>query len=159
VWVHGGDLAALAVPPIGPPTDLLTNESPGLARAWHPVALSADVAAVSTVELLGRTWALSKVDGVLVADPVPYGIQERWGLVWLAPEEPSVDLFDDIDDFGYVGAWLPPARTGAPAGFVADNFLDVAHFPFVHAGTFGAGEEKLVPPYEVTAEPGGCRSV
>jgi phenylpropionate dioxygenase-like ring-hydroxylating dioxygenase large terminal subunit len=58
-----------------------------------------------------------------------------------------------------VGAWLPPARTGAPAGFVADNFLDVAHFPFVHAGTFGAGEEKAVPPYEVVTEPAGCRSV
>jgi phenylpropionate dioxygenase-like ring-hydroxylating dioxygenase large terminal subunit len=42
---------------------------------------------------------------------------------------------------------------------VADNFLDVAHFPFVHAGTFGAAEEKVVPRYEVTLEPWGCRSV
>jgi phenylpropionate dioxygenase-like ring-hydroxylating dioxygenase large terminal subunit len=42
---------------------------------------------------------------------------------------------------------------------VADNFLDVAHFPFVHAGTFGAAEEKTVPRYAVTSEPWGCRSV
>jgi len=82
-------------------------------------------------------------------------------LVWLAPEAPVVDLFDDPDaeDARYVGAWLPPVPTGANAGFVADNFLDVAHFPFVHAGTFGAGEEKVVPGYEVVDEPWGFRSV
>jgi phenylpropionate dioxygenase-like ring-hydroxylating dioxygenase large terminal subunit len=157
VWVHGDDVAALAAPP----ADLLTNESPGLAAAWHPVGLTADLPAVSTVELLGRTWALSRVDGRMRADPAPYGLRERWGLVWLAPEEPRTDLFTDpdADDAAYVGAWLPPAHTGAPAGFAADNFLDVAHFPFVHAGTFGAGEEKVVPPYEVTTGPHGCRSV
>ena len=25
-----------------------------------------------------------------------------------------------------------------------DNFLDFTHFPFIHAGTFGAGEDALV---------------
>ena len=61
-------------------------------------------------------------------------------------EQPLTGLFDDPDaeDREYAGAWLPPVRTAAPAGCVADNFLDVAHFPFVHAGTFGAGEEKTV---------------
>ena len=58
------------------------------------------------------------------------------GLVWVAPEAPRTGLFDDPDteDGAYVGAWLPPARTTVSAGMVADNFLDVAHFPFVHAG-------------------------
>jgi phenylpropionate dioxygenase-like ring-hydroxylating dioxygenase large terminal subunit len=65
----------------------------------------------------------------------------------------------DEDDRDYVGAWLPPVRTPASAGVVADNFLDVAHFPFVHAKTFGAPEEKVVERYEVTAEEFGCRSV
>jgi phenylpropionate dioxygenase-like ring-hydroxylating dioxygenase large terminal subunit len=158
VWVHAGDLARVA--PL--PNDLLTNESPGLRRAWHPVALSAEVtAAPLTVRLLGGAWTLSRTGGALRADPPPCRMDERWGLVWLAPDEPRADLFTDPDaeDAGYVGAWLPPARTPAPAGFVADNFLDVAHFPFVHAGTFGAGEEKAVPPYEVSTEPSGCRSV
>jgi phenylpropionate dioxygenase-like ring-hydroxylating dioxygenase large terminal subunit len=95
------------------------------------------------------------------AHPAPYGLRARWGVLWLAPQAPVVDLFDepDAEDAGYVGAWLPPVHTGAPAGFVADNFLDVAHFPFVHAGTFGAGEEKAVSPYQVIDEPDGCRSV
>ena len=37
--------------------------------------------------------------------------------------------------------------TSGAAGLFADNFLDVAHFPFVHAATFGAGEERTVPSY------------
>ena len=35
---------------------------------------------------------------------------------------------------------------------MADNFLDVAHFPFVHAGTFGAGEAAEVPQYAVARD-------
>jgi phenylpropionate dioxygenase-like ring-hydroxylating dioxygenase large terminal subunit len=156
VWVRAGG------PPDAPPEEGLTNLNPALLRAWHPVALSAEVgAAPCQAMLVGRLWTLRRLAGQVVADPAPYGLCERWGLVWLAPRPSTVDLFDDPDgeDASYVGAWLPPARTNAPAGVVADNFLDVAHFPFVHAGTFGAGEAKVVPPYEVRDEPDGCRSV
>jgi phenylpropionate dioxygenase-like ring-hydroxylating dioxygenase large terminal subunit len=40
----------------------------------------------------------------------------------------------------------------ASAGLLADNFLDVAHFPFVHAGTFGADEAAEVPQYAVARD-------
>jgi phenylpropionate dioxygenase-like ring-hydroxylating dioxygenase large terminal subunit len=72
-----------------------------------------------------------------------------------------VELFTDPDeeDASYVGAWLDAVRTPAPAAVAADNFLDVAHFPFVHAGTFGAAAEKVVPRYQVSTEPYGCRSM
>jgi phenylpropionate dioxygenase-like ring-hydroxylating dioxygenase large terminal subunit len=148
VYVHGDDVAATA----GDPPGVLTNEDPGLRRGWHPVALSTEEP--GEVRLLGEVYDLR-------ADPPVFGVQERWGLVWVAPEEPLTGLFPDADadDAGYVGAWLPPARTPVSAGVVADNFLDVAHFPFVHAGTFGAAEEKTVEKYEVTVEPYGCRSV
>ena len=137
------------------PDDLLTNLDPALRRAWHPVALVSELPCAVT--LLGETYQVA-AGGV---EPRPYGVQERWGLVWIAPEQPKTELFPDpeADDAAYVGAWLPPARTPASAGVVADNFLDVAHFPFVHAKTFGAAEEKVVPRYEVTVEPEGCRSV
>jgi phenylpropionate dioxygenase-like ring-hydroxylating dioxygenase large terminal subunit len=148
VYVHAGDVAATA----GDPADLLTNEDPALRRAWHPVALAS--AEPGEVTLLGEVYDLH-------GETKAFGVRERWGLVWLAPGEPVVDLFPDADadDAAYVGAWLPPARTPVAAGVVADNFLDVAHFPFVHAGTFGAAEEKVVQRYDVTAEPWGCRSV
>jgi vanillate O-demethylase monooxygenase subunit len=37
-------------------------------------------------------------------------------------------------------------------GLLADNFLDVAHFPFVHASTFGADEAREVPKYSVARD-------
>jgi phenylpropionate dioxygenase-like ring-hydroxylating dioxygenase large terminal subunit len=159
VWLRRDELRALPAEGL---TDSLTNVDEALLRAWHPVALSTGVAAEAvTIRLIGREWTLRRVADEVLADPRPYGVGERWGLVWLAPEHPVVELFDDpdVEDAEYVGAWLEVAGTPAPAGVVADNFLDVAHFPFVHAGTFGAGEEKAVPPYEVVDEPDGCRSV
>lgn len=168
VQVYAEDLAGLpaepaAAAPSGTATGVLTNESPALARAWHPVGFATELgtpAAPTRVTLLGREWTVWRDVARLRADPEPYGLTVRWGLVWLAPAEPLVPLFDepDVEDAAYVGAWLRPASTPAPAGFVADNFLDVAHFPFVHAATFGAGEEKIVEPYEVVAEPDGFRS-
>jgi phenylpropionate dioxygenase-like ring-hydroxylating dioxygenase large terminal subunit len=142
VQVAAGDL------PEKDPEDLFTNEDPSLARAWHPVAVVGEDP--SAVRLMGRTFDVAR-----------HRTRERWGLLWLAPDEPLTDLFPDPDDDDrdYVGAWLPPVRTPASAGVVADNFLDVAHFPFVHAKTFGAAEEKVVGRYEVTAEEFGCRSV
>ncbi|GAA1758666.1 Rieske 2Fe-2S domain-containing protein [Luedemannella helvata] len=168
VRVLAADLAALPAQPAAAAPDgggpgVLTNEDPALARAWHPVAFATELGSAaepSRVTLLGREWTVWRDVAELRADPVPYGLTVRWGLVWLAPAEPLVPLFTepDVEDAAFVGAWLRPAATPAPAGFVADNFLDVAHFPFVHAGTFGAGEEKIVEPYEVVAEPDGFRS-
>jgi phenylpropionate dioxygenase-like ring-hydroxylating dioxygenase large terminal subunit len=148
VFVHAQDVAATAADP----DDLLTNEDPALRRAWHPVALATEEP--GEVMLLGDVYDLR-------GETKAFGVREKWGVIWLAPEEPVVDLFSDpdADDAAYVGAWLPPATSPAAAGVVADNFLDVAHFPFVHAGTFGAAEEKIVSGYAVTAEPFGCRSV
>ena len=49
-------------------------------------------------------------------------------------------------------AMLPTLRTRGSAGLLADNFLDVAHFPFVHAGTFGAEEAAEVTPFAVARD-------
>jgi phenylpropionate dioxygenase-like ring-hydroxylating dioxygenase large terminal subunit len=155
IWVRRPD----AGPAGGDPVELASNVDPELRRAWHPVALSTELPLEAT--LLGVSYSVQRVgDGVEVS-PTPHAVQERWGLVWIAPEPPLVDLFDDPDaeDRDFVGAWLPPSVTNASAAFVADNFLDVAHFPFVHAGTFGAGEETSVPPYEIADEPYGVRSI
>jgi phenylpropionate dioxygenase-like ring-hydroxylating dioxygenase large terminal subunit len=150
-------------PAYATPGPLLTNLDPALARAWHPIALATELTTKPReIRLLGRGWRVRRGDDG--APELPAGasaITERWGLVWLAPGEPLVELFDDPDDedSAYVGAWLPPARTNVSAGIVADNFLDVAHFPFVHVGTFGAGEAKVVEAYDVIDEPDGCRSI
>jgi hypothetical protein len=91
--------------------------------------------------LVGRLWTVRRVSGRVVADPAPYALRERWGLVWLAPREPLVELIDDLaaPDAGTVGAWLPPVRTASPAATVADHLLD-AWYPhragYAHGAPF-----------------------
>ncbi len=157
LWACVSDL-----PPAGTEADGLRNTDPRLRAAWHPVALSDEVGAEPyDAMVVGLPYALRRTATGLTAQPEPAGLTERWGMVWLAPEPPRTGLFEDPDaeDAAYVGAWLPPSRTEVNAGFVADNFLDVAHFPFVHTGTFGADADRVVEPAEVQPEPGGFRSV
>ena len=45
----------------------------------------------------------------------------------------------------------PVVAARAAAGLLADNFLDLAHLPFVRAATFGA-EAPVVPPLEVRGD-------
>lgn len=82
---------------------------------------------------------------------VPAATAERFGIVWLAPEEPLAPLVDLPEwaspAFGLVQGHHTVWRAGA--GQMADNFLDVAHFPFAHLGSFGVADDTTVPSYEV----------
>jgi vanillate O-demethylase monooxygenase subunit len=81
----------------------------------------------------------------------PEGLAERYGLVWLAPAPPVCGLpdFSEWDDPTYDTAWNEPRRCHAGAGQLCDNFLDAAHLPTVHVGTFGVPDEPYIPPQEV----------
>ncbi|MFQ1003108.1 Rieske 2Fe-2S domain-containing protein [Modestobacter sp. SSW1-42] len=142
--------------PAGP---VLGNLDPSLAHAWHPVALAGELHEGGWVQarLLGRTWTVHRHDGALDADPPAWGVVERHGLVWIAPAEPrdSPLAVPESTDPRAVHAWLPPARSPAPAGPLADLFLDAAHVPVVHPGADATHE----PVAEVTPEAGGSTSV
>jgi vanillate O-demethylase monooxygenase subunit len=81
----------------------------------------------------------------------PAGLVEAHGMVFLAPEPPLAPLghLAEAQDPTFEVGELPTIRTRGSAGLLADNFLDLAHFPFVHAGTFGADQATLVPHYDV----------
>ncbi|MBB3677130.1 Rieske 2Fe-2S domain-containing protein [Modestobacter versicolor] len=147
-------------PPAGP---VFGNLDPALEHAWHPVALSAELheGGYLQARLLGRNWTVHRRAGVLAADPPAWGVTERHGLIWIAPAEPRDELLEvpETTDARFTAGWLRPARTTAPAGLLADAFLDAAHVPFVHAGTAGAAAGEEVPGPEVTPEPGGFRGV
>lgn len=150
------------VPP-QPEGRVFANLDPSLEHAWHPVARGTELHSGGwlQVRLLGRTWALHRGEQGLVVEPPAWGVQERLGLIWLAPAE-AVDVPLEVPEDGdrsFVAGWLPPERSTGPAGPLADNFLDVAHFPFVHRATFGAEDEKVVAAYDVEHEDGGFTSV
>lgn len=69
-----------------------------------------------------------------------YYAQERYGLVWVCLGAPSHDLppFPEEGMAGYrtiLSGPFGPVQAGAPR--IIENFLDVAHFPFVHGGSLG----------------------
>ncbi|RFU21430.1 Rieske 2Fe-2S domain-containing protein [Geodermatophilus marinus] len=157
------DPAAEPAPePPGPSGPVLGNLHPALEHAWHPVAPASELRPGGwlQVRLLGRTWTVRRADGGLAAEPSPWGVRERLGLVWLAPAEPS-DVPLEVPEDGdrrFVGTWLPPVRSPGPAGPLADTFLDVAHAPFVHRDIGGSPEAAGIPAFAVTAEDGGFRA-
>ncbi len=72
----------------------------------------------------------------------PGGVRVHAGIVWLAPADPITPAPEvaDWDEPGLLLGVLPTAVASVSAGLMIDNFCDVAHFPFVHAGTFGTDE-------------------
>ncbi len=80
-----------------------------------------------------------------------HSVDERYGLVWIAPDEPLVPIIDvpEWDDPAFVVVELPDQTWNAGAAQMVDNFLDLAHFPFTHLGTFGDPDDEEVPSYEV----------
>jgi phenylpropionate dioxygenase-like ring-hydroxylating dioxygenase large terminal subunit len=82
----------------------------------------------------------------------PAGVTERYGLIWIAPEPPVMDLPDlpEWDDPAFVCAMNEPRRTTVSAAQLVDNFLDATHLRTVHSGTFGVDDGGYLPPSEVT---------
>jgi phenylpropionate dioxygenase-like ring-hydroxylating dioxygenase large terminal subunit len=176
-WQHGGrsvsgvtavaeDRAGIAPGRDGRPS-ILRNTDPSLRHGWHPVAFSAAVGTVPLrAALLGEFWWLSRsADGqpsALNSDGTSAAaVTDHLGQVWVSPLPPIADLIPapERGDPSFVCGWLPVADTTAAAGLILDNQLDVSHFPFVHAGTFGDPSDVLVPPYTITRTPGGFTAV
>jgi phenylpropionate dioxygenase-like ring-hydroxylating dioxygenase large terminal subunit len=82
-------------------------------------------------------------------DPLP--IEEHYGLVWFCPGEPaqSVPRLDVEDDVAFARLNTEMQIWECSATRMIDNMLDVAHFPYVHTGTFGREQERAVPRFKL----------
>ena len=92
----------------------------------------------------------SSADGV----PIPsrshletFDVIEKYGLIWLCIGEPINPLFDlrEESDPSFRRINTEVQKWEVAATRMVDNFLDITHFPYVHSGTFGAGQETKVP--------------
>ena len=74
-------------------------------------------------------------------------VEEKYGLVWLCPGEPVGTIFacgyDDDPSFRRINSGVDVWKTNAMR--MADNFMDISHFPWVHTGTFGTAQQMQVP--------------
>lgn len=130
--------------------------------------LSAGTIVANTVQCAYHGWCFGR-DGQCVDIPAlgpdatipptahldaPAAVEERYGLLWLALDEPLADLpfIPEWNDEGFGLAIVPPQTWNASAAQMADNFLDVAHFPFTHLGTIGDPDDREVGNYDVTRD-------
>lgn len=114
---------------------------------WYPVADAAPAPACTT-RLLGHPVRVTFAGGrPRVTALRPDGrelrelpVTERFGLVWTTLGAPAKDVYDLPEahepDRRYVRCGWVTLRTSAPR--IVENFLDMAHFPFVHTGVLGS---------------------
>jgi len=80
-----------------------------------------------------------------------FACQERYGLIWVALEEPVYAL-PEIPELEK-GAWkvvnTGPFEWQSDASRQVENFTDFGHFPWVHPGLLGDPERPIVPDYTV----------
>jgi vanillate O-demethylase monooxygenase subunit len=86
-----------------------------------------------------------------------YPCQVRYGIVWVALQEPRWPLPEvpELDDDA-AGGWqaIPcgPFIWRADASRQVENFTDFGHFPWVHPGLLGDPERPVVPPHKVRTD-------
>jgi phenylpropionate dioxygenase-like ring-hydroxylating dioxygenase large terminal subunit len=133
----------------------LTNDPVAL-DAWYAVETLSDVTRVPRqTRLLGQDIISFRseagvpiVQAVGASDHLP--VHEKYGCLWTTLGQPKRALFD-IPEAGETDRRFVPCgwvrlRTSGPR--VVENFLDMAHFPFIHANILGAEPHTDVPPYD-----------
>ena len=86
-----------------------------------------------------------------------YSSVERYGLVWACLGSPSgsVSAFEEWDDPSFRKIPCGPYRYRASGTRAVENFLDVAHLPFLHAGILGEKAHSEIADYEVVQDESG----
>ena len=81
-----------------------------------------------------------------------YQATMRYGIVWVclkdAPLWPLPE-WEGLRDPALRTVYMPPFTWQTSAGRHVENFNDLAHFPWVHGGSFGNSVVTPVPPYQV----------
>lgn len=86
-----------------------------------------------------------------------YQARERYGLIWVSLGQPQHDIpsFPEWTDDAYRKVLCGPYRFQAAGTRAIENFLDVAHFPFVHEGFLGDPQYPEINDYEAEIRPEG----
>ncbi|MCF8483575.1 MAG: aromatic ring-hydroxylating dioxygenase subunit alpha [Rhodobacteraceae bacterium] len=128
--------------------------TPEVANHWYPVGMCSGIHGAQATQLLGQSITLGKTGGqfwVRDAGGKALPVIERFGHLWTSPGQPNRDLFTipeaetpgrRLVDCGSVRVKCSPLRA-------VENFLDIAHFPFVHTDILGAEPHTEVERYDV----------
>jgi phenylpropionate dioxygenase-like ring-hydroxylating dioxygenase large terminal subunit len=89
-----------------------------------------------------------------------YQAIERYGLVWvsLGPPPEEVAPFPEWQDADFRKLLCGPYPVAASGPRIVENFLDVAHFPFVHENILGVPERSEIDDYEAVVTEQGVEA-
>jgi phenylpropionate dioxygenase-like ring-hydroxylating dioxygenase large terminal subunit len=92
-----------------------------------------------------------------------YRTEERYGLAWVCVGEPSLAVlpFPEAEEARLRKVVCGPYEVACSGPRIVENFLDMAHFAFVHAGILGEPSRTAVREYAVApwSDPDGSRGV
>ena len=123
---------------------------------WFAIGRNEDVpeGGIRQTRLLGTDITATRSGGVVSivqASGENMAVQERYGHIWTTYSENPRALYDmpEFDEPGrrLVTAGSVSVRTSGLR--VVENFLDMAHFPFVHTGILGDPDHTEVETYKV----------
>jgi phenylpropionate dioxygenase-like ring-hydroxylating dioxygenase large terminal subunit len=80
-----------------------------------------------------------------------FAVREAYGVIWVGLGQPpaGLDYFPEYDEPGARHVHHPTVVLHASGPRIIENFLDMAHFPFVHGGILGAESHTRVREYDV----------
>ncbi len=89
-----------------------------------------------------------------------YACREAYGWVWVALEEPRGDVphFPEWGAPDFRNLVRGPYRVRAQAPRIVENFLDLAHFAFVHPGILGDEKRPEIGKYTVSLTEAGVEA-
>jgi phenylpropionate dioxygenase-like ring-hydroxylating dioxygenase large terminal subunit len=136
---------------------------PILWHDWHPVGArcTLDPARVHRTVLLGVaiSVAIDAAGHIAVArdDGAPLHSEERYGLVWVCLGDPAqgVLAIAEADEPDRPEIVVGAIAVNAAGPRVIENFLDLSHLGYVHAGYLGDDPHTRVTRYAVDPLPGG----
>jgi phenylpropionate dioxygenase-like ring-hydroxylating dioxygenase large terminal subunit len=131
---------------------------------WHVLCALTDLTPgkVDRLQLLGTAVAITlREDGELIAwresdeSRNPLTVRQHCGYAWTTLGHPRHALFEVPEYFEpdrrLIHCGTFGVQVSAPRA--VENFLDLAHFPFVHTGYLGQEPHTEVKDYEVTVTP------
>jgi len=86
--------------------------------------------------------------------------RERYGYIWASLGAPTEETpgFREWEDQSYRKVFCGPYAYHAVATRAVENFLDVAHFPFVHGGLLGDEAHAEILDYEIETRSDGIEA-
>ena len=158
--------------------DLILWRCRGKVRAWQDLCihrgtrLSLGSIRDETVTCQYHGWVYDR-DGSCIRIPAhpeqkpptrakvkTYLAKERYGLVWASLGDPRQDVpsFPEWEDPSYLKVPCGPYPYRASGPRAIENFLDVAHLPFVHQGLLGDPNHAEIADYEPVIDENGVRA-